>query len=114
MNMHMTRAEIRRIQKEKEKGSRSRSYSNDEIRQIKDAQYEKGVAIGLEAGLGVSVMILRDKYSEIMKRISDGKCREERFAEMYIDLLDSFQKGYVTLDDLEETIFEETGMRIEL
>jgi len=80
-------------------------------RQTKDIEYTKGLMIGLKAGLGISITVLRDKFDLL---VDNGKSKEEVFAELYIDILDSFQKGYVTLDDLEQTIYEESGMRIEI
>lgn len=63
--------------------------------------------------LGIPVMVLHDKYSKLMKRVEDGKSREERFCDLCIDLYDSFEKGYVTLDDLHNCLWEEAGIKIE-
>lgn len=59
--------------------------------------------------LAIPVMVLHDKYGQLMHK--DG--REEKFAELCLDLYDSFEKGYITLDDLHNTLREETGMILE-
>lgn len=39
--------------------------------------------------------------------------RAERFADLCLDLYDSFNKGYVTLDDLSQCLWEEAGIKLE-
>lgn len=63
--------------------------------------------------LAIPVMVIHDKYPQIMRRIVDGKSREERFADLCLDLYDSFNKGHVTLDDLAECLWEEAGIKLE-
>lgn len=63
--------------------------------------------------LAIPVMVIHDKYPQIMRRVVDGKSREERFADLCVDLYDSFNKGYVTLDDLAECLWEEAGIKLE-
>ncbi len=63
--------------------------------------------------LAIPVMVIHDKYGKIMRRNVDGKSREERFADLCLDLYDSFNKGYVTLDDLAECLWEEAGIKLE-
>lgn len=36
-----------------------------------------------------------------------------KFVDQCLDLYDSYNKGYVTLDDLRATLWEEGGIRIE-
>ena len=50
-------------------------------------------------------MVLRDHHGF-------GKKRLEAFVEDCIELFDSFDKGYITFDDMQKTIFEETGVQI--
>lgn len=63
--------------------------------------------------LSIPVMVLHDNYGKLNRLNVDGKTREERFAEMILDLYDSFDKGYVTMDDLMNCLKEETGMTFE-
>ena len=50
--------------------------------------------------LAIPVMVFHDKYGQLMKKIVNGKSREERFTDFCLDLYDSFEKDYVSLDDL--------------
>lgn len=63
--------------------------------------------------LAIPVMVIHDKYPKIMKRVEDGKPREERFADLCLDLYDSFNKGYVSIEDLQKCLWEEAGIKLE-
>lgn len=63
--------------------------------------------------LSIPVMVIHDKYPQLMRREVDGKPRAERFADLCLDLYDSFEKGYVTLDDLAQCLWEEAGIKLE-
>lgn len=56
--------------------------------------------------LGLPVMVLHDKFGF-------GPVRCERFTDAVLDLYDSFEKGYVTLDDIHGALKEECGITIE-
>lgn len=62
--------------------------------------------------LGIPAMVIHDKYPKLMKRVEDGKPRVERFTDMCLELYDSFEKGYLTLDDIQECLKEEAGITI--
>lgn len=62
--------------------------------------------------LGIPAMVIHDRYPKLMKREEDGKGRVERFCDLCLDLYDSFEKGYVTLDDLHECLKEEAGITL--
>ena len=62
--------------------------------------------------LAIPVMVIHDKYPQLMRRNVEGKPRAERFADLCIDLYDSFDKGYVTLDDLADCLWEEAGIKL--
>jgi len=53
------------------------------------------------------------KHLELCGRVENGKPRVERFCDMCIDLYDSFEKGYLTLDDIHKCLWEEAGIKIE-
>lgn len=55
--------------------------------------------------LGLPVMVLHDKFGF-------GSIRCERFTDAVLELYDSFEKGYVTLEDIHSTLKEETGITI--
>lgn len=51
------------------------------------------------------LMTLRDKNGFGAKRL-------ERFIDDVADMLDSYNRGYLDLDDIEQTLKEETGIEI--
>lgn len=53
----------------------------------------------------IPLMVLRDHYGFGAKRL-------ERFIDKVADMLDSYNKGYLDLDDIEKTIEEETGIKV--
>ena len=55
--------------------------------------------------LGLPVMALHDKFGF-------GPVRCERFTDAVLELYDSFEKGYVSLEDIHCTLKEETGITI--
>ena len=55
----------------------------------------------------VPVMVIHDHFGELRKK--DG--REERFAEMCLELYDTVEKGFVTPAELRQCLFEEAGVR---
>ena len=57
--------------------------------------------------IAILVMVIHDHFGELMKK--DG--REERFAEMCLELYDTVEKGFVTPAELRQCLFEEAGVR---
>lgn len=55
--------------------------------------------------LGLPVMVLHDKFGF-------GAVRCERFTDAVLELYDSFEKGFVSLEDIHRTLKEETGITI--
>lgn len=57
--------------------------------------------------IAIPVMVIHDHFAALMKK--DG--REERFAEMCLELYDTVEKGFVTPAELRQCLFEEAGVR---
>lgn len=55
--------------------------------------------------LGLPMLVLRDKYGF-------GKKRLERFLDQVLDVYDLFNKDYLTLEDIHQALYDETGIRI--
>lgn len=53
--------------------------------------------------IAMPVMVLHDKWGFGQKRL-------ERFVEQLVEVLDSYEKGYVTMDDLMQALKEEAGI----
>lgn len=102
----MGRAEHRRAMRIK---NPAYTLTQKQIDRIKEEAVSEASDRAFILMLAIPVMVLHDKYGQLMRK--DG--REERFAELCLDLYDSFEKGYVTLDDLKNTLQEETGMILE-
>lgn len=111
----MNRVERRKLQKEGKiiKKEPIINIKRSELEAIKKEAIREASEIAFILMLSIPVMVLHDHYSKIMKREVDGKNREERFADLCVDLYDSYDKGYVTLSDLQECLKEETGMEFE-
>lgn len=107
----MNRAERRRLNRANEKDAVI-NLKASEIEKIKLEVSNQAVNLAFKLMLSIPVMVLHDKYGQLMKKEVDGKCREERFLDMCIELYDSFDKGYLTLEDLVETLKEETGCQL--
>lgn len=105
----MSRAEMRRQQREAAKAGKMYNLNVAQIQSLKQNATDEAVSKAFTLMLAIPVMVLHDKYGQLMKK--DG--REERFAELCLDLYDSYEKGYVTFEDLKACLEEETGMKIE-
>lgn len=57
------------------------------------------------ANMILTLAVLRDGFDF-------GTVRLERFIDKYRDILDSYNKGYISVEDLTETLYEETGIRV--
>ena len=106
--MPMNRAERRRLKRQSEKEAVINVKSSD-IQRIKQDSTQEAVDKAFFLMLAIPVMVIHDKYPQLMKK--DG--REQRFADLCIDLYDSFNKGYVTLDELADCLWEEVGIKLE-
>lgn len=108
----MNRVERRKLQKEGKiiKKEPIINIKRSELEAIKKEAIREASEIAFILMLSIPVMVLHDHYPKIMKREVDGKNREERFADLCVDLYDSYDKGYITLSDLQECLKEETGM----
>ena len=84
-----------------------------QIKQIKDDAVKEAIDTAFIYMLGLPVMIIHDKYPQLMKKFVDGKGREERFTDLLLDLYDSVDKGYVSFEDLKDCLKEECGIEIE-
>lgn len=79
--------------------------TNDQIQGIKDDAAFDAVLLML----AIPVMVIHDKFGDLMRK--EG--REERFAEHCLRTLEAVQDGLVTLDELKQVLYEETGMKVD-
>lgn len=102
----MNRAERRRA-------SKNNNLKSSDIDNIKRQASKKAVDVAFLLMLAIPTMVIHDKYSQLMKKTVNGKSREERFVDLCIDLYDSFNKGYVSIEDFHRCLWEEAGVKIE-
>lgn len=107
----MNRAERRRTGK---KGHEPViNIKTSDINQIKENAIMEASNKAFFLMLAIPVMVIHDKYPQLMRRDVEGKSRAERFADLCIDLYDSFDRGYITLEDFHQCLWEEAGIKIE-
>lgn len=88
--------------------------SAQQIAGLKKEATNEAVNAAFVLMLAIPAMVLHDKFGQLMPREVGGKNREELFVDMCVDLYDSYVKGYVTLDDLREWLWEEANTKIEM
>lgn len=80
--------------------------TEDDIERIKQDATNEALNKAYVLMLGIPSMVLRDKSGY-------GSVRLERFTDGCFDYYDSFQKGYITLQDCIDCLKEECGISIE-
>ena len=99
----MNRAERRRLKNKK--AEPVINVKSSDIQQMKKDSTNEAADIAFTLMLGLPMLVLRDNYGF-------GKVRSERFIDQVIDLYDSFDKGYLTIDDIHKALYEEVGIKI--
>lgn len=107
----MNRAERRKLGlKNKEAVINIKRSDIDKIK--KDASKES-IELAFKLMLAIPVMVLHKNYGKITKLNVDGKSREERFADLCLQLWDDFNANKVSLNDLEECLWELAGIKLQ-
>lgn len=84
-----------------------------DIERIKQEAAERATNTAITLMLGIPLLVLHDKYSEITRKEVNGKSRLERFAEMCLFQFDCFNEGRLKIDDFHKIIWNEAGIRLE-
>lgn len=58
--------------------------------------------------LAIPIMVLHDKYW-----VKTASKRLPEFVDKCLDLYDSFERGYVTLEEINEVLWNEGGIKLE-
>lgn len=107
--MKVSRAARRRTERENEKKPRTYTMTSMQIAALKE-EMTKAVADELLAKVfGIGVMVIHDKFGLLMRKEVDGKNREQRFFDYCMELYESFEQGYLTLDDIKNCLRDECG-----
>ena len=104
----MNRAERRRLEKQGKLIPKEPviNIKSSDVQAIKKNAASEAADTAFFLMLALPLMVLHDKYGF-------GKVRGERFIDQVLELYDSFEKGYVSLDDLHNCLWEEGGIKIE-
>lgn len=78
----------------------------EQIQQMKKDAAKEAVGTVIELTLGIPAMVLKDKYGFGKKRLPEA-------LDHMVDLYESYEQGYLTLQDIRKTLWEEGGYKIE-
>lgn len=95
-------------QKALERQKKVYTLTQSQINQIKKDAVAEASDKAFFLMLAIPVMILHDKWWE---KTSKKRC--PKFIDQCLDLYDSFNRDYVTLEDLKECLWEEGGIKLE-
>lgn len=79
----------------------------EQIEAIKRQAAKDAVQEVMELTLGLPCMVLKDKFGF-------GKIRLKRFIDRLLELYDSYDKGYLSLEDVRNVLKEEGGIVLRL
>ena len=77
----------------------------EQIENIKLKATSEAMDFAFRQMMLLPLMVLRDHYGFGAKRLED-------YIDYVADMLDSYNKGYLNLDDIEKTLEEETGIKV--
>lgn len=77
----------------------------EQIENIKLKATSEAMDFAFRQMMLLPLMVLRDHYGFGAKRL-------EYYIDHMADMLDSYNKGYLNLDDIEQTLEEETGIKV--
>lgn len=101
----LIRQQKRKLERDAKKKNKVLQMTAAQVQQLKQSVTEETAFKALILMLGIPLMVLRDKYDF-------GKVRLTRFIKQCINLYDSFDKDYITLDDMHKAILDETGINV--
>ena len=104
----MNRAERRIRQKYGQSVTKSTTVTEKDFKELKS----EATSIAFFLMLTIPVTVIHNHFAELIKKEVDGKSRAERFCDLCIDLYKAFERGEVTLDELGETLKNDTGIVI--
>ena len=94
------------MKKKKEKKKVARyNLTWNQIEDIKRKATSEAMDFAFKQMMLLPLMVLRDKYGYGAKRL-------EEFIDNVADMLDSYNRGYLDLNDIEQTLKEETGIEV--
>lgn len=101
----MNRAERRRQEREKNQKEAMINLKAGDVEAIKKDAVNQATLQAFELMIGLPCLVLHDKWGY-------GKQRIERFVWQCIDMLNAFNDGYLTVEDIHQTLKKECGVVI--
>lgn len=101
----LTREERRRLQRREGKKEKVYTLTQSQIDKMKEEVSLNATKKAFLMMMGFPLLTLRDKFDF-------GKVRLNRFMDNMMDLYEAYENDYVSLDDLNNTIMEETGITL--
>ena len=81
-----------------------------DIDKIKEDATHQSMEIAFKLMLAIPVKVLSENYSKITKLNVDGKSREERFADLCLDVWHDFNADKVSINDLKKILTDKCGI----
>lgn len=101
----MSRAERRRLERDNSKSQKTYTLTQAQLDEKLKAVEMEATKKAFLMMMGFPLLTLRDKFGF-------GKARLNRFMDKMLDLYEAYENDYVDLDDLNNTILEETGVTL--
>ena len=101
----MSRAERRRLERDSSKSQKTYTLTQAQIDQMKKEVSMEATKKAFLMMMGFPLLTLRDKFGF-------GTARLNKFMDKMLDLYEAYENDYVDLDDLNNTILEETGVTL--
>ena len=107
----MNRAERRRLAKQgiKVKKEPVINIKQSDVEQMKIDTAEQAAEMAFFMMLAIPTMVIHDHFGDLMKR--EG--REQNFIKWCLNTYECFGQGLVTLEDLEQCLYQEAGLRMD-
>lgn len=102
---HLSREERRRLERTQAKQSKTYTLTQAQLDQKLKAVEMEATKKAFLMMMGFPLLTLRDKFGF-------GKARLNKFMDKMLDLYEAYENDYVDLDDLNNTILEETGVTL--
>ena len=101
----MSRAERRRLERDSSKSQKTYTLTQAQMDQMKKEVSMEATKKAFLMMMGFPLLTLRDKFGF-------GTARLNKFMDKMLDLYEAYENDYVDLDDLNNTILEETGVTL--
>lgn len=84
---------------------RREKFTGVEVEVFREVAYQQGVKDATSAIYASTLLVLRDKFGF-------GAVRAERLLAAITDQVDSINKGFVSIEDMKQTVNEELGIKL--